>query len=81
MPLGDKGNGIEPTSFEIDHAAFAYFQGAIEAARDGHLSGGLKISNKAMVIVAAASFTYCSDRHRNPRSKTHLSVPRLRFRC
>src|SRR6202521_1762814 len=22
--LGDKGNGIEPTSFEIDHAAFAY---------------------------------------------------------
>ncbi|HTC67798.1 MAG TPA: selenide, water dikinase SelD [Candidatus Acidoferrum sp.] len=50
--LGDKGNGIEPTSFEIDHAAFAYFQGAIEAARNGQLSGGLK-NNRAFVAECA----------------------------
>jgi len=34
--------GMEPVSFEIDHRAFAYFPGAAEAAREGHLSGGLK---------------------------------------
>ena len=50
--LGDKRDGIEPTSFEIDHAAFAYFPGAIEAARDGHLSGGLK-NNRAFVAECA----------------------------
>ena len=49
---GDQRGGIEPTSFEIDHAAFAYFPGAIEAARDGHLSGGLK-NNRAFVAECA----------------------------
>ena len=56
MALGDapsdKRSGIEPTSFEIDYAAFAYFPGAIEAARDGHLSGGLK-NNRAFVAECA----------------------------
>jgi len=56
MALGDapvdKRSGIEPTSFEIDHAAFAYFPGAVEAARDGHLSGGLK-NNRAFVAECA----------------------------
>jgi selenide,water dikinase len=56
MALGDapsdKRGGIEPTSFEIDYAAFAYFPGAIEAARDGHLSGGLK-NNRAFVAECA----------------------------
>jgi selenide,water dikinase len=50
--LGDKRGRIETTSFEIDHAAFAYFPGAIEAARDGHLSGGLK-NNRAFVAECA----------------------------
>jgi selenide, water dikinase len=35
-------------SFEFDHAAFAYLPGAAQAARDGHLSGGLK-NNRAFV--------------------------------
>lgn len=34
-----EGNGV---SFEINHAAVDYLPGAIEAAREGHLAGGLK---------------------------------------
>jgi len=48
MALGDPAHGIEAVSFEIDHAAFAYFPGAVEAAREGHLSGGLK-NNRAFI--------------------------------
>ena len=48
MALGDPSHGIEPVSFEIDHKAFAYFPGAVEAAREGHLSGGLK-NNRAFI--------------------------------
>jgi selenide,water dikinase len=42
MALGNPEKGIPPTSFEIDHSAFAYLPGAIEAAKGGHLPGGLK---------------------------------------
>ena len=42
MALGNAEKGIPPTSFEIDHSAFAYLPGAIEAAKDGHIPGGLK---------------------------------------
>jgi selenide,water dikinase len=52
MALGNPAGGIESTSFEIDHAAFAYLTGAVEAARDGHLSGGLK-NNRAFVADCA----------------------------
>jgi len=48
MSLGDPARGVEAVSLEIDHAAFAYFPGATEAARDGHLSGGLK-NNRAFI--------------------------------
>jgi selenide, water dikinase len=48
MALGDPMHGIEPVSFEIDHGAFDYFPGAVQAARDGHLSGGLK-NNRAFI--------------------------------
>jgi len=48
MALGDPAHGIPAVSFEIDHTAFDYFPGAIEAAREGHLSGGLK-NNRAFV--------------------------------
>jgi len=48
MALGDPAHGIEQVSFEIDHQAFAYFPGAAEAAREGHLSGGLK-NNRAFI--------------------------------
>jgi len=52
MALGDPAHGIDPVSFEIDHTAFAYFPGAVEAAREGHLSGGLK-NNRAFIADCA----------------------------
>lgn len=48
MALGDPANGIAPVSLEIDHTAFEYLPGAMEAAREGHLSGGLK-NNRAFI--------------------------------
>jgi len=48
MALGDPAHDIEQASFEIDHKAFDYFPGAAEAAREGHLSGGLK-NNRAFI--------------------------------
>jgi selenide, water dikinase len=48
MALGDPASDIEPVSLEIDHAAFEYFSGAIDCARGGHLSGGLK-NNRAFI--------------------------------
>ncbi|MGC1616671.1 MAG: selenide, water dikinase SelD [Candidatus Acidiferrum sp.] len=48
MALGDPAHGLEPVSFEFDHASFSYFPGAVEAAREGHLSGGLK-NNRAFI--------------------------------
>ena len=53
MALGDPTRGIEPVSFEIDHTTFNYLPGAIQAARDGHLSGGLK-NNRAFVAECAS---------------------------
>ena len=52
MALGSETGGIEPVSFEIDHTAFAYFPGAVQAALDGHLSGGLR-NNRAFVAECA----------------------------
>jgi selenide,water dikinase len=52
MALGDPSHGIEPVSLEIDHAAFTYLPGALEAAREGHLSGGLK-NNRAFIADCA----------------------------
>jgi selenide,water dikinase len=48
MALGDPAHNIDPVSLEIDHAAFEYFPGAIDCARGGHLSGGLK-NNRAFI--------------------------------
>ncbi len=53
MALGDPAHGLDPVSFEIEHAAFSYFPGAVEAAREGHLSGGLR-NNRAFVGECAA---------------------------
>jgi selenide,water dikinase len=52
MALGDPSHGIEQVSFEIDHKAFAYFPGAVDAAHEGHLSGGLK-NNRAFIADCA----------------------------
>lgn len=48
MALGNPAAGIAPASFEIEHTAFSYLPGAIDAAREGHLSGGLK-NNRAFI--------------------------------
>ena len=42
MALGNPEKGIAPVSMDIDHRAFAYLPGALEAAAEGHLPGGLK---------------------------------------
>ena len=42
MALGNSQQGIQPTSFEFDHTAFSYLPGAHEAAKNGHVPGGLK---------------------------------------
>ena len=42
MALGDSERGIEAVSLEIDHSAIGYLPGALEAAREGFLPGGLK---------------------------------------
>jgi selenide,water dikinase len=53
MALGNPSRGIESTSFELDHSAFNYLPGAVEAAHAGHLSGGLK-NNRTFVAECAA---------------------------
>jgi selenide,water dikinase len=52
MALGDISHGIERVSLEIDYTAFVYLPGALEAAREGHLSGGLK-NNRAFIADCA----------------------------
>src|SRR6266403_1075547 len=42
MALGNAERGIEAVSLEIDHSAVGYLPGAVEAAREGFLPGGLK---------------------------------------
>jgi selenide, water dikinase len=64
MSLGDPQRGVEPVSLEIDHASFDYFPGAIEAARDGHLSGGLK-NNRAFIGDCASFDAGVSPEHRD----------------
>jgi selenide, water dikinase len=64
MALGNPGAGIQPVSFEIDHRAFVYMPGALEAARDGHLSGGLK-NNRAFIGECAEFVNDVSEDYRN----------------
>jgi selenide, water dikinase len=42
MALGDPAHGLPAVSFELDHAAFPWLPGAIDAARQGMIPGGLK---------------------------------------
>jgi len=42
MALGDPRRNIESVSLVIDHSAIVYLPGALEAAREGFLPGGLK---------------------------------------
>ena len=42
MALGNSERGIEAVSLEIDHSTVGYLPGAVDAAREGFLPGGLK---------------------------------------
>jgi selenide,water dikinase len=42
MALGNPQKGIQPVSLELDHNAFAYLPGSLQAAKEGQLPGGLK---------------------------------------
>jgi selenide,water dikinase len=64
MSLGDPTRGVEAVSLEIDHAAFDYFPGAVGAARDGHLSAGLK-NNRAFIGECAAFDASVSPEHQD----------------
>jgi selenide,water dikinase len=64
MALGDATHGIAPVSLEIDHLAFEYFPGAVEAALEGHLSGGLK-NNRAFIGDCAEFTANVSEERRN----------------
>jgi selenium donor protein len=48
MALGNPEKGIAPVSMEIDHSRFAYLPGALQAAKNGHIPGGL-INNREFV--------------------------------
>jgi selenide,water dikinase len=64
MALGDPAHEIAPVSLEVNHAAFEYFPGAIEAAREGHLSGGLR-NNRAFLADCAAFDRGVSPEHQD----------------
>ena len=42
MALGDSSRSVPAVSLVFDHRAFSYLPGALEAAREGHIPGGLK---------------------------------------
>jgi selenide,water dikinase len=42
MAVGNPEQGIAAVSMEFDHKVFPYLHGSLQAARDGHLPGGLK---------------------------------------
>ncbi len=53
MAIAGGRNGTPPVSFEVDHTRVEYLPGAVEAAREGHLAGGLK-NNREFVGDCAA---------------------------
>jgi selenide, water dikinase len=64
MALGNPEKGIESASFEIDHKAFAYLPGAVQAAKDGHLPGGLK-NNREFIGECAQFASSVPQEYRN----------------
>jgi selenide,water dikinase len=63
MALGNSERGIESVSLEIDHSAVGYLPGAVDAAREGFLPGGLK-NNRDFIgdcvgFEASVSQEYC----------------------
>jgi len=64
MALGNPAKGIETASFEFDHAQLSYLPGARQAAKDGHLPGGLK-NNREFIGDCAGFATAVSKEYRD----------------
>jgi len=64
MALGNPAKGIETASFEFDHAQLSYLPGARQAAKDGHLPGGLK-NNREFIGDCAEFATAVSKEYRD----------------
>jgi selenide,water dikinase len=64
MALGNPQKGIETVSFEFDHTQFAYLPGALQAAKEGHLPGGLK-NNREFVGECAEFSANVSQEYRD----------------
>jgi selenide,water dikinase len=64
MALGNPQKGIETVSFEFDHTQFAYLPGALQAAKEGHLPGGLK-KNREFVGECAEFSANVSQEYRD----------------
>ncbi len=64
MALGNPAKGIQPVSIELDHKAFAYLPGALQAAKEGHLPGGLK-NNREFVAPCAEFVTGVAQEYRD----------------
>jgi len=64
MALGNPQKGIETVSFEFDHTQFTYLPGALQAAKDGHLPGGLK-NNREFVGECAEFSANVSQEYRD----------------
>jgi len=64
MALGNPEKGIETVSFEFNHARFTYLPGALQAAKDGHLPGGLK-NNREFVGDCAQFAASVSQEYRD----------------
>jgi selenide, water dikinase len=64
MALGNPERGIEAVSLEIDHSAISYLPGAVEAAREGFLPGGLK-NNRDFIGDCVGFAESISEEHRD----------------
>ena len=64
MALGNPQKGMETVSFEFDHTQFAYLPGALQAAKEGHLPGGLK-NNREFVAECAEFSANVSQEYRD----------------
>jgi selenide,water dikinase len=64
MALGNPERGIAAVSLEIDHSAISYLPGAVEAAREGFLPGGLK-NNRDFIGDCVGFAESISEEHRD----------------
>ncbi len=64
MALGNSEGGIDAVSLEIDHSAVGYLPGAVEAAREGFLPGGLK-NNRDFIGDCVGFAAGLSQEHRD----------------